>query len=64
LKLVEGYGRDRLEAACERALAIRTRSFSSVKSILDTNLDRKRPDKAADRPAIADANIRGSDYYH
>jgi transposase len=64
LKLVESYGPERLEAACERALAIRTRSFSSVKSILDTNLDRKRPDKAADGSAIAHENIRGSDYYH
>jgi transposase len=64
LKLVESYGRARLEAACERALIIGTRSFSSVKSILQTNLDRKRPEQAADGPAIAHDNIRGSDYYH
>jgi transposase len=64
LKLVGSYGRERLEAACERALIIGTRSFRSVKSILNTRLDRKQPDKAADGPAIAHDNIRGGDYYH
>jgi hypothetical protein len=53
-----------VEAACERALAIGTRSFSSVKSILDTKLDRKRPDRAAEGPAIVHDNIRGPTFYH
>ena len=64
VKLVGRFPRERVEAACERALAIRARSFSSVKSILDTKLDRKRPDKAADGPAILHNNIRGRNYYH
>ena len=64
VKLVERFPRERVEAACERALIVGTRSFTSVKSILETKLDRKRPDKAADGPAIAHDNIRGSDYYH
>jgi hypothetical protein len=53
-----------VEAACERALAIGTRSYTSVKSILITRLDRKRPENAADAPAIVHDNIRGGDYYH
>jgi hypothetical protein len=53
-----------VEAACERALAIGARSYKSVKSILQNRLDRKRPEKAADEPAIVHSNIRGRDYYH
>ena len=64
VKLVERFGRERVEAACERALAIGTRSFSSVKSILDTKLDRKRPENAAEGPAIVHDNIRGPTFYH
>jgi transposase len=64
VKLVERFDRERVEAACERALAIGTRSFSSVKSILDTKLDRKRPEKAADGPAVVHSNIRGPNFYH
>jgi len=64
VKLVGRFPRERVEAACERALAIGTRSFSSVKSILDTKLDRKRPEKAADGPAIVHSNIRGPTFYH
>jgi transposase len=64
LNLAGGYGRERVEAACERALAIGTRSYTSVKSILITRLDRKRPENAADAPAIVHDNIRGGDYYH
>jgi len=64
VNLVGRFPRERVEAACERALAIGTRSFSSVKSILDTKLDRKRPDRAAEGPAIVHDNIRGPTFYH
>jgi transposase len=64
VNLVGRFPRERVEAACERALAIGTRSFSSVKSILDTKLDRKRPEKAAEGPAIVHDNIRGPTFYH
>jgi len=49
---------------CERALAIGARAFSSVKSILDPKLDRKRPEKAAEGSAIVHDNIRGPTFYH
>ena len=64
ITLAASYGRERLEAACERALAIGARSYTNVKSILTTRLDRKRSEQAADGPAIAHDNIRGSNYYH
>jgi transposase len=64
ITLAGSYGSERLEAACERALAIGARSYSNVKSILITRLDRKRSEQAADGPAIVHDNIRGGGYYH
>jgi transposase len=64
IRLAKSYGGARVEAACERALAIGARSFSSVHSILKNNLDAKRPAPAADGPAIAHSNIRGPRYFH
>jgi transposase len=64
LQLVKSYGRERLEAACSRALEIGARSYSSVLSILKNNLDRKRPATPADGPAIAHDNIRGPTHFH
>lgn len=64
LNLVKGHGPAALDAACERALIINARTYSSVKSILANNLHRKRPEQAEDGPAITHANIRGADYFH
>jgi transposase len=64
LRLAKSYGRDRLEAACNRALEIGARSYSSVNSILKNNFDRKRPETPADGPAITHDNIRGPTYFH
>lgn len=62
--LAKRYGAERLEAACTRALEIGARSYKSVKSILQNNLDRTRPASAAEGPAIVHANIRGPTYFH
>jgi transposase len=64
LRLAKAHGRNRLEAACARALEIGARSYSSVNSILKNNLDRRQPDKATDGPAIVHDNIRGAHYFH
>ena len=64
LRLAKTHGRERLEAASARALEINARSYSSLKSILKNNLDRRRPDKPTDGPAILHANIRGATYFH
>src|SRR4249920_881876 len=64
LRLAKSHGAERLEAACERALEIGARSYTSVNSILKNNLDRRRPEPATDGPAISHANIRGPGYFH
>ena len=64
LRFATAHGPERLEAACERALAIGARSYSSVNSILKNNLDRRRPEPATDGPAITHDNIRGPRYFH
>ncbi len=64
IRLAKSHGAARLEAACERALDIGARSYSSVASILRNNLDRRKPKRAADGPTIDHANIRGARYFH
>ena len=64
LRLAKSYGADRLEAACERALEINARSYTSVKSILQNHLDRRSREPVTDGPAIIHSNIRGADYFH
>lgn len=64
LNLAKGHGTAALDAACERALEINARTYSSVRSILANNLHRKRPEQTEDGPAITHANIRGADYFH
>ena len=59
------YGVQRLEAAAERAIEIGARTYGSIKSILDNNLDRRpAPTRAADGTPILHANIRGPRYYN
>lgn len=69
LRLAKTYGPERLEAACERALAIGAASYTSVVSILKSGLDRWKPpgrgtESATDQPTARHANIRGPGYYH
>lgn len=64
LKLARSYGKDRLDAACERALTINAHSYSSLNSILKNGLDRQRRDPTPDGPAITHQNIRGAGYFH
>lgn len=64
IRLAKTFGRDRLEAACERALIINARSYTSLHSILKNGLDRAPRHRATDEPAISHPNIRGADYFH
>ena len=65
LRLAKGYGDNRLEAACQRAMIIGGISYRSVASILKYGLDQKPlTDKLSDQPAVIHANIRGPEYYH
>lgn len=64
LKLAKAHGNDRLEAACDRAIAIGAGTYTSVKSILVNKLDQKQPEELRDGPAITHSNIRGAQYFH
>jgi transposase len=73
LRLGKRYGAQRLEAACQRALALQAYSYRSVESILRTGLDRQPlltvPTDGAPasshpiRVHEAHANLRGPGYY-
>ena len=64
LGLVKRYGAERVDAACARALAIGTRSYSSVAAILKNGTRQGRRTPAQDAPVLLHANIRGPGYYH
>jgi len=64
VRLGDRYGVERLEAACERALAVRAHSYRSVESILRTGLDRQAlPAEVPARAHPDHDNLRGPDYY-
>lgn len=58
LRLEKKFGKERLEAACQRALAIRGHSFKSVKSILDSNLENRPLPEATQQLALVHSNLR------
>jgi len=65
IRLSKQYGSERIEAAAVRALACDVKSYKSVKSILDSGLDRvpSGDDEAASLTLPFHSNIRGSEYY-
>jgi transposase len=65
ITLAKKFGKERVEAACKRALAIEGTSYKSVQSILETGLDKNPlPEPRTAAPAIMHSNIRGSEYYN
>ena len=65
LRLGKGFGHERLEAACRRALHIGSFSYKSIESILRQGLDRQALSGHTERELSIDhANIRGAHYYH
>ena len=65
VRLARTYGAERLESATGRAIDIGARTYGSVKSILENNLDRRPARKrTTDGTPILHANIRGSRYYN
>jgi len=65
LRLGRTFGSDRLEAAATRACNLNACSYQSVKSILNTGLDRQlQPELPLDRPPIQHTNIRGTGYFN
>jgi len=64
LRLSDRYGADRVEAACQRALAVRAFSYRSLESILKTGLDRQPlPAPRSLRTHRRHDNLRGAGYY-
>lgn len=64
ISLGKRFSKERLEAACERALYIKGVNYKSIKSILDNNLDKKPlPAQLLLLPVVHE-NIRGTDYYN
>ena len=62
------YSKKRLEAACERALAIHSPNYRSITSILKKGLDQQPQECAQDNESEntlpEHSNVRGSGYYH
>jgi hypothetical protein len=63
--LARRVGPERLEAACTRAMAIRSPTYQSIKSILQSGMDRQPlPSKPTQTSLPLHENLRGPDYYH
>jgi transposase len=65
MSLGKKYGNDRLEAACAYALRIQNPTYRSVKSILQTGLDRRPPTEEGPNASsrLIHENLRGPAYY-
>jgi transposase len=63
VRLGEHYGTDRLEAACTRALAMRSYSYRSVESILRHGLDKQPMQLPLPLTHPDHDNVRGPGYY-
>ena len=63
IRLARAYPKDRLEAACARALAVKGYSYRSVKSILEKGLDQLPLTRQKTFDTIDHSNIRGASYY-
>jgi transposase len=58
------YGKDRLEAAAQRAIHLQVHNYPRVKSILERGLDRQSLSEASTLSVpVEHANIRGAGYY-
>jgi transposase len=64
IRLGEKAGRERLEAACRRALHFGTCSYRSVDSILKHRLDQQPLEQELPLNSPDHANVRGANYYH
>jgi len=64
LRLAKGYGEDRLEAACRRALPAGICSYKGVKNVLNAKLDQVEPEEPSTVVPETHDNVRGQAYYH
>jgi len=64
LRLAKHFSSGRLEAACQRAVAIKGCSYKSIRSILEKGLDQQPLPSSMIQPPVNHANIRGGGYYN
>jgi transposase len=65
IKLADRYDKERVEAACRRARAIGSPTYTSVKSILASGLDtRPLPEPEQASLLLDHENVRGPGYFH
>jgi transposase len=64
MRLRRAYGQERLERACQRALRMEVCTYRSIKSMLQTGLDRQPLPGPVPAPVvILHPNVRGAEYY-
>ena len=63
MRLAKKYSPERLEAACARALSVKSFSYKSVESMLKHGLDQRPLRDGVTRAHSAHRNIRGPNYY-
>ena len=64
IRLAKEFGDARLDAACKKALGMGATSLKSLKSILNSGLDRLPPPSSQpEKPSILHGNVRGAKYY-
>jgi hypothetical protein len=64
LSLEKTYGKERLEAACARALRFPSTSYRNVKLMLEKGLDKEPLDpQPVQRALPLHQNVRGSEYF-
>jgi transposase len=63
IRLADRFGRERVDAACARAVSIGSPTFKTVQAILKNSLDRAPLLEPPPRSAIEHDNIRGPSYF-
>jgi transposase len=63
IRLADRFGRERVDAACARAVAIGSPSFKTVQTILKNGLDRAPLHDPPARATLEHSNIRGASYF-
>jgi transposase len=63
IRLGKAVGNQRMEAACRRALHFGTCSYTSIESILKSNLEAQPLEQELPLPSPAHENLRGGPYY-
>lgn len=65
IQLSKGYGKERLDSACQRAIYATAVSYNRIKNILENNLDRAAPEENGTKQSHIPKheNIRGASNY-